>query len=349
MRLESFDSDGFTLHWFLTDLVGSGFQYSFIVIGGDVTEAKADSFTAPSTTGQHTVTGIGFIPDFVFLLGTNMTEDDAVVDDELSTFFTSHSFGCFNGVGEQAVNSVIIRGGVSTTDTARYQRTDKCLAMFSVTSTSTLTHEAEFVAMDTDGFVLNYTTASTANKRVAYLAFKGCQTKIATLTSQTVGSLPVSQPVTGAGLELKAVMFMTVCGTSSSSVQNHARQCFGFVTDGDNRSSKWTGSTDNVGTSICASMTDTDQCIRISTETASAGSSTTQAMADFVSYDEDGFTIEWDVIDASNAYEVIYIAFADTEAPPPILVSTSTSMQSQTFDMLSSTNAESESISTVHY
>lgn len=325
--LYSFDSDGFTIQWTIQGVLGVGLQFSYIVIGGDVSDATVGHFNAPSTTGEQAVTGLGFIPDFVFLLGTNMTADDTIINEDSNPEYSSYSFGCFNGVGEQAVTSLHIRGKLATTDTARYQRTDKCLAMFTTNNTSTLTHEAEFVGMgESDGFVINYTTASVANKRVAYLAFKGCKTKISTITSPTVGSLPVTQATTGLALAPRAIMFSTVCATHSTSIQTNARQCFGFASAIDNRSSKWIGDRDNVADTITASMTDSDQVIRVGTEAASAGSSTTQALADFVSFDEDGFTLDWDVIDGSNAYEIVYITFADAEAPPPITSFSSTNL-----------------------
>lgn len=312
------DIDGFTLNFTANP---SANLAGYIAMGGDdITNTHTDHFSTPSITGDFDVTGVGFKPDFVMLAGSNQTADNA---------FASKGgmcFGAFNSDGQQAFMAHVEEDSAATSDTARYQRTDKCLAMFSETDTATLTHEATFVSMDNDGFTINFSTASVANKRISYLAIKGIQTKIGSFTSPTVGTAPVSQEVTGVGFTPRGLIFMTDGNTATTSIAAHARWCVGSANSSTDEQSNWGGDEDNNATAtVCAQRHDNNACIRVSDEAGSAGSTTTQALADFTSLDENGFTLNWSVKDASNAYQVIYVAFGDT---PAAVVSEDRSRQS---------------------
>lgn len=304
-ELTAFNSDGFVLDWVTNN--GTAWRILYVAIGGtDVTNAKVGAFNSPAVTGDNAVTGVGFEPEIVFLLGTNFTADDTYTD-----LFGTFCHGMFNSAGEQGVVSLISLNGTAAMDTARYQRTDKCFATFSTTSTSTLTHEATFVSMDNDGFTLNYTTASVANKRVAYLALRGLQSKIDSFTSPTAGTAPVEQAVTGTGFAPEGVLFFTTGKTAGTSIVAHNRLSTGMAHLSDEEGCLWFGDEDAALAAVTGRMMETDTCIRVSDEVASVASSTTQALADFTSLDADGFTLNWSVKDASNAYQVIYVALGD--------------------------------------
>ena len=305
MAVTSFDSDGFTVNLSIATATASVIHY--IAIAGDLSNVNVGQFNAPNATGDDAVTGIGFMPDFVMLLGTNMTSDDLVSDT-----ISSYCVGACNGNGDQAVSSICIQDASSPPNAARYQRTNACLAMFNTGTAASLTHEASFSSMNSDGFTLNYSTASVANKRVAYLALKDCQTKIGTITSPTAGVAPVAQATTGIGFQPRGVIFQTVGNTSSVSIVDHLRSSFGF-TDGTDQMCSWTGFEDVTSTCVTAVRQDNNPCIRVSDEAVSAASTTTQALADITSLDADGFELSWSVKD-TNAYEIIYIAFGDAEA-----------------------------------
>lgn len=331
MELQSFDNDGFTLN--IPSNRGDQWNVGYMAWGGDdLAGAKAGTFITPSTTGLKSVTGVGFIPDFVLLL---MTGTDASNDTD---FVGSESFGCFNGVGEQGCCSFAGEDNISTMDTARYQRADKCLAYVDDCDVSVITHEAEFSTMDSDGFTLNFTTAGEScpgtggpgagggfpNMIVYYLALKGPQSKIGSFESPTAGTAPVSQSVTGVGFQPKAAVMWTVGKTSGTSIVSNCRYSVGGVSDSSNQWCNWAGFGDNTANAVTAKRADDNRLIRISTENATAGSTTTQALADFTSFDSDGFTLNWSVKDASNAYQCIYFAFTDAQAPPPITSLSST-------------------------
>lgn len=306
-NLTTFGSDGFTLNW--TANSAGLTRYNYIAIGGaDLTDTASGQITAPSSTGDQATTGVGFMPDFVLFLADNMT---AAQDDQTVSNTGSVALGCMNDVGEQAAIAVIAEDAVATMETARYQRDDKCLAIFTKNNDASLSHEATFVSMDSDGFTINYSTAATADKRIMYLAFKGIDTKIESFTSPTAGTAPVAQATTGVGFAPRGMIFMTVGNTASASIADHLRLSFGAATASDAEADVWTGDQNAAADSVTACRLDNASCIRISDETTSAGSTTTQALADFTSLDEDGFSLNWSVKDGSNAYQIIYIALGD--------------------------------------
>lgn len=300
--------DGFTLNW--SSNGGGATPLSYIAIGGsDVTDTASGHFVAPSATGDDAVTGVGFMPDVVLLIGTNQLADDVI-----NSANAGYCIGMFNDAGEQGVLALNSVNGAATSDTARYQRTDKALALFAAANTTTLTHEATFSSMDGDGFTLNYTTASVANKRIAYIAIKGIQSKISSFTSPTAGTAPVAQSITGTGFAPEGMIFLTGGKTAGSTIVAHNRFSLGAARSSSNETCLWGGDEDGNITMVGAQMMDDDACIRVSDEAGSAASTTTQALADFTSLDSDGFELNWSVKDASNAYEIIYMALGDAAA-----------------------------------
>lgn len=311
--ISSLDSDGFTITWSNSAASPIAWRIKYIAIGGtDVTNAEVGQFNAPAATGNSSITGVGFQPECVILLGTNHTSDNTLTDD-----FGTYSLGFASAAGEMGVMSGIIKNGVDTMSTARYQRTDKCLAMFAVSDPTTLTHEATLASFDSDGFSLNYTTASASGKRVAYLAIRGGSFKVGSFTSPTVGALPVSQSTTGVGFQPNGIIFLTAGETASSSIQSHMRACIGSANSGASRFSCWTGDEDGATVQVTSTREDTGEVIRVSDEAILSADTTTQALADLTSFDSDGFTLSWSARNTANAYQIIYMAFGDAAMVEP--------------------------------
>lgn len=319
-RVQSFDSDGFTLHRPTT--FGIHYQLGYLALGGDdLAAANVGTFLLPSSSGPLSVNGVGFVPDFVMMVATNALQSEINKTDFID--IGGSSFGCFNGIGEQGTCSFTAQNNVSTMDTSRLQRTDKCLVHISPCSPSTVTHEAEFDTMDTDGFTLDFTTAgtvcgTTSGRVVFYLAIQGPQTKIGSFETPTSGVLPVSQSVSGVGFVPRSLIQWSVGSTSGTSIVDHCRFTMGGASAADSRWCSWSAFEDNTGNAVTANRSDDNKVMRISTATAAAGSSTTQALADFSSFDGDGYTLSWSAYNSGAAYQVIYMAFADAQAPPPI-------------------------------
>jgi hypothetical protein len=89
-------------------------------------------------------------------------------------------------------------------------------------------------------------------------------------------------------------------------VQSSVRNTFGSATSSSARSFIWLGANNGIGT-VGATLNRTN-VIGMITEAA-----TTNAIADFVSNDSDGFTVNWTTADAT-AREIIYFAAGSTPA-----------------------------------
>ena len=306
--LFTFNSDGFTI--FFNSNSGVDWQISYIAIGGnDISNVDVGHFVAPSSTGIASTT-VGYKPDLCFLLGTNHTSDNSARSDR-----ASFCFGAFNAAGEQGVTSVItVDNAYLPMKTARYQRTNKCLAMFSTTSTSTITHEASFSSMNSTGFSLNYNKAAGSGKRVLYVAIKGVNSKIGSLNSPTNEDDSV-QTISGLGLTPRGLILLSDGNESSTSIRDHLRHSIGAGNTANSRWANWAGERDGVSLSITASRIDNNQIMRISTEQSSASQSTTQALASLASLASGAFTLNWTTFDTGHAYQVIYIAIADAGPP----------------------------------
>jgi hypothetical protein len=112
----------------------------------------ASTFT---TTGNKSVTGLGFTPKLV----------EFVVISTTST--TAHFQG--QGAMTTSYQFTTCTGG-NTTNTVRYGSTSNCIASFSSLADSTPEVIASYVSMDADGFTINVGTAGTGND-IAYKAY----------------------------------------------------------------------------------------------------------------------------------------------------------------------------------
>jgi hypothetical protein len=119
----------------------------------DAFSTKIGSFSTSGSIGVQAVTGVGFQPKLVFFFST-MVDDDG---------FTSMSIGAMNDAGEQFNVTTVASG----TNRNRRHSSDRCIS--SLGSTGTYNRRAAYSSMESDGFEINWTTAS-AGGTVYYLA-----------------------------------------------------------------------------------------------------------------------------------------------------------------------------------
>lgn len=117
-------------------------------------KAKVGTFVAPAATGNLAVTGVGFKPKLVRFTvvptassGTNSLSNQGVMD----------------GAGNQWSIANASRHGVSESDTSTPDTT-KCIKSNSQSAGAVFTTDlsAAYVSMDTDGFTVNFTVASSS-------------------------------------------------------------------------------------------------------------------------------------------------------------------------------------------
>lgn len=291
--LVSLDSDGFTLNWTDVHDSGSARLYHYLALGGaDLTNAKAGSFTSSGSGGNQGVTGVGFQPDCVLLLGTA----------HASTGLTGQNifgFGAFTASDQWAIGMDDV-DNAATTNAARTQRTDKCWHHHFNGSEF---HSGAFTSMDSDGFTINWSRAS--GRTMTYLALKGGQFTAGSISQKTSTG---TQGYTGVGFPPVGVLLASFCNTSTTSQVDSARFSLGAASGATSRAATWFGSADNQADSVSDSATSQTVAITMQTE----GTPTEVARADLDSFDADGFTLDWEAADAT-AREILYLAMGSVD------------------------------------
>ena len=294
----SFDADGFTLDWITP--TGEADIVFYIAIGGaDLTDVSVGQFTKKTSTGTDPITGVGFQPDVVLIMGDLGTVLNTNNDG------MSHFMGCGTGPASRWVLHGFDEDFANFMNTGGNQRTDKILIQ--TDDTGVLTADADLDSLDADGFTLDYLTADGNANQYSYLALKGGRYELGSFNGLT--SLG-NQAVAGVSFQPKMDIFRTYCHAASATQVADMKLHIGAGISSSARSSFWMGSEDGPAdsdTSMALSETECIQCFEDALPLL--------ASADFVSQNSDGFTVDWDTVDAISR-EILFLAMGDVPVPP---------------------------------
>jgi len=291
---DSFDADGFTLDWITP--TGEADIVFYIAIGGDdLTDVSVGQFTKKTSIGTDAITGVGFQPDVILIMGEFGTVLNA------SSVGGSFFMGCGTGPTSRWVTHGFDEDGVPNMDTGGNQRTDKIIIQ--TDDGGSLTADADLDSLDADGFTLDYITADGNANQYSYLALKGGSYDVGSFNGNTsIGN----QAVTGVGFLPIMEIFRSYCFAASASQVDNMKSLIGAGISSSERSSHWWGSEDSVAVSDTSMELEELFCLRVRTDPDPL-----LASADFVSQDDsDGFTVDWDTVDAISR-EILYLAMAD--------------------------------------
>lgn len=280
---------GFRITWALNEATARIINY--IAIGGDVTDAKALSFTSPaSTDANYEVTGVGFQGDVVLLVSDAQTTTDTLIGESYLSM----------GMGKSSSERWCV---AATSDTAPASNTfsfQTTASVYNIINTSgTIIDKADLVGFTSDGFDLNFNVVSAARKIYA-LVLKGGTHKLGTGTQKT--STGTEDTSTG-GVDPVGVFLQSINQTSSASVQNAYRHSIGAAHSTSQRACIWDGHADAQPDSITDKDLDRTKVIKMMTE----GTPTVDAAADLSSLGAEKFTLDWTSADGS-AREFVYWA-----------------------------------------
>lgn len=291
----SMDANGFTVNWDIVDANATIINY--MALGGaDLTNVISQTNDSPTSTGNKAYTEAGFEPDCAIFIprlrsGIGDSDSRANMGVGFAVSTTKRACACFNSEDVQ-----------STSKTMRSQLSNRCIV--TVYNDATL-QEADFVSFDTDGYTLNWTKVSGVRDHHVLL-LKGGQYHVATgeqkVTTGTKG-------YTDVGFTPKGLILASFNNPSDSSVLAHSRLSVGMASATTERGCIWSGDKDAVGTTECDQDLDRTKIIKMLTE----GTPTTDAAADLDSLDDDGFTLNWTIADATLR-EFIYLAMGDDAA-----------------------------------
>jgi hypothetical protein len=294
---------GFKITWTTNDSVQAKIHY--IAMGGpDATNSLVSSFTAPTITGPRSET-IGFQPDFLMFMHARSMSDTSP---GISDAYISYGFAV--SPTKRAAIAVDSEDGARPTLTREIQRTDRAIVGLADT-TGGLDTEADLVSMDPTGFTLNWLNPPTNADKIYYLAIKGGQYDIGSLTKTSSGQ--VDQPVSISNLDLqpRGVILSSINAAASTAVQNGDRISFG-VSDITNEGATWSADSNGVQNSITARSETATKAIRLATEAAPGSSSMINAEADLTSLNVGSFNLSWTTNNnPTSQTEAIFAAFGN--------------------------------------
>jgi hypothetical protein len=158
----AFGSDGFTLN--KTTPPGATVRLGYLAIGGSIPVAVG-AFNQPTSTGNQSVSGLGFSPKAELFFSAGRAA---------STSVTAHArsmIGAAVSSSNRRTYAATSENGVNPSNTARDVSEALCLTAISDGGTPTRLAAADFVSQDSDGFTVNWTTADATARQNFYLAF----------------------------------------------------------------------------------------------------------------------------------------------------------------------------------
>lgn len=168
----SMDADGFTIN--VTSNVNSP-VVGYIAMKG--CQIKLAAFNEPTSTGNSSVTGVGFQPSLTIFFSISAATTSSIVDG------ANVMIGAATSSSNRRVFDVDSPDAADTTTDQRETSEALCLTHVTGSGSSgnpTNNAKADFVSMDSDGFTYNMTVADATARETYYLAF--AQTAAATTT-----------------------------------------------------------------------------------------------------------------------------------------------------------------------
>jgi len=188
MALQTFDADGFTL--VVNDVMPASLTIQFWAFGGeDITNvASGIHLLASSTTGNVSVTGLAFQPDFgVFIAGNLSASPPAGIATRSSLMI---------GAAKSVAKQFVLAGGSddasATMDTGAYIYDAECYAMQDPNTLTLAVDRATFVSWNSDGYTVNVLEKAANQTRIFYLVFKGASWDISGINTQTDTSTAIT-------------------------------------------------------------------------------------------------------------------------------------------------------------
>lgn len=190
----TFTADGFDVT--ISAAFGTSFEFVYLALGGDVTDAAVSNQTYNGLTGvQAVVTGLSFMPKAALFLGSSIAGTGTV-----PVAGGSMILGCTTGTptGENWIITVASQDAQATTNTSRYGKSGECLTQ--MTTSGTIIGRAILSSFNSDGLSLNFLEAGTSGWEYHVISLGGAAKFLAgnflsrTDTTQTVVSTPGMNP-----------------------------------------------------------------------------------------------------------------------------------------------------------
>jgi hypothetical protein len=245
---------------------------------------KAGSFSGSNSTGNQAITGVGFQPKVV-LFRYNMQGADGSMGD------SSIGFGVGVSSSDRRVSGDYSNSGLSTSSHSAWNQSSY------VIYTPGGGYRADLVSMDSDGFTINWVTAS--DMTVTYLALGGDAITNVKTGSAAAKTSTGTQSYTGLGFQPTAlILFAGKFSTTPLDSATNGNGLFGVATSSSARGMVAWRNLNGSNPQVAKRRQSTQRIL---------SSTTTFTEADFVSFDSDGFTLNFTTA-GGNADVFYYLA-----------------------------------------
>ena len=289
MDLQSMDSDGFTL------VVDNQFTIAarihYLALGGDdLTNVYLGSQVTPATPGEYGVTGVGFQPDAVIIVGRPYSAATGLGTNQ------GFTIGLATGSGAQGVAFGYSQDGVATSNSYGYGYNGDDIG-------DTANSRERFVSFGADGFTQNHLEG--VARYYYFICLKGGSYSVGDLTTRT-DSNDISETV---GFHPRAILFASANRALSTEDTSsaHNRISIGAASSASERACMAISDEDNLADTETARASYDSAVYAHVEDDAIAG------LMDIKSIDASGFTCVMDDTDPSGCW-VTYLAFGPTPA-----------------------------------
>ena len=265
---------------------------SFDFFKGTITAPT--SGTPPFDTGY---TGVGFQPKALIFWATKQTAAGSA---------NPHSMciGWGTGVNEAFNCAVHSDDGAASSNTRRMANNAAAIQLI-IDGDGGIDLRGDLKSLDADGFTITWTTRATSNAYIIHYIALGGDDLASTKSGEiTLGTSDGDQAFTGVGFQPDFVMLMTIGRTTANQDSTQALLALGAASGASNRFSVSRVAEDNRPTTDTWGRQTASQILYLQTIGGAE-----DGVADFKSFDADGFTINVAVGDEFNAaYKVFYLA-----------------------------------------
>ena len=292
--LVSMDADGFTLNWGTANATAR--YVHFVALGGSDLSAKAGKFTKNNSTGNQSVTGVGFQPGCVLFGASVAGTADAV---QASSFLV---FGHAVSSTDRYVSQFFGVDAADPMDEQRVTYDNACYA--SINATPALLERMDYVSHDADGFTVN-NVSTTQSLVVGYVALGGtARFKGGTLTAPTE---PKTLAKTGVGFSPEVVLFHSIGSSAALNTLNSTFSVFAFsaLDKAGNNTGYTTLAQSAVGTSVSSRHQDLGKCLCNSSTATGIDSA-----AFLWGTGSDGFTLRFTPAVPAGAFNSVFLAIS---------------------------------------
>jgi hypothetical protein len=243
----------------------------------------AGSFTTNTSTGNQSVTGVGFVPVAVYFFTSGSTA-------------TGSSANSIMGIGaatSTSQRSALSGGSVDNIDPTNAESRFVVNAAFQIHFNGATLFEADFVSFDADGFTFNLTTAPAAGRLVSFVCFGGAGVSAyagSFVGPTTTGTVSKTDP----GFQPTAILTWGL-NNNAIGILNDIHIRWGAASGAGEEYNLNIFDDDAVTTQDCRRRMYSAKCIGL-------GTTTVVDEADLTSFDANGFTLDYTTQDGTARY-----------------------------------------------